>query len=100
MAGDASRRNGRLVGRRNGVPNKLTAELRELITQALEGAGGVEYPTRQAEQNPPLFLSLLAKLLPAKIAGAEGETRSRFGAALEPPEPGITLGPHTVTANR
>ena len=34
MAGDASRRNGRLGGRRKAVPNKLTAELRELITQA------------------------------------------------------------------
>ena len=73
MAGDASRRNERLGGQRKGVPNKLTAELRELITHALEGAGGVEHLTRQTEQNPPAFLSLLAKLLPAKIAGAEGE---------------------------
>jgi len=46
------------------------------------------------------FLSLLAKLLPAKITGAVGETRSRFGVALVPPEPGITLVPHTVTSNR
>ena len=48
--------------------------------------------THQADQNPVTFLSLLAKLLPAKITGADGETRSRFSVTLVPLEPGITLG--------
>jgi len=73
---------------------------RELITQALDGAGGVEHLTHQAEQNPAAFLSLLAKLFLAKITGAGGESSSRFGVALVMPESGITLGPHTITANR
>jgi hypothetical protein len=43
--------------------------LRELILGALDDAGGQEYLTRQAQNNPSAFLALLGKILPTKITG-------------------------------
>ncbi len=51
-------------GRRRGVPNKFTAELRETILQALEEAGGVEYLVRVSQDSPAVFCALLSRLLP------------------------------------
>ena len=56
-------------GSRKGKPNRHTAALKDMITQALESAGGVEYLQRQAEKNPAAFLSLLGKTLPLQVAG-------------------------------
>jgi hypothetical protein len=57
-------------GRVKGVPNKNTAALREMIRQALDAKGGVEYLVTQAEEHPVAFLALLAKLIPTEIQGA------------------------------
>ena len=68
-------------GRRRGVPNKFTAELREVILQALEDAGGVEYLVRVSRDNPAVFCALLGRLLPLE---------ARLSAAAPPPELIIT----------
>ena len=59
-------------GRPRGVPNKLNASLREMILGALSDAGGRDYLVRQAETNPGAFLTLLGKVLPTQVSGAEG----------------------------
>lgn len=56
-------------GRPKGVPNKLTTELKEMILEALNGAGGVDYLMAQAEENPTAFLSLVGKVLPLTVNG-------------------------------
>lgn len=84
-------------GRPKGVPNKVTMELREMVSEAMDLAGqriqvdineqlhvdpekvskveralvtvpaGVAYLMRQAEQNPAQFLALVKQSMPAKI---------------------------------
>lgn len=58
-------------GRPKGVPNKATALVKDMVTQALAGAGGVEYLTRQADENPAAFLSLVGKVIPLQITGGQ-----------------------------
>lgn len=52
-------------------PNKVTKELKGMILQALDGAGGVAY--LQARANDPrtasAFLSLVGKVLPMTVQG-------------------------------
>lgn len=59
-------------GRVKGTPNKATAELKAMILSALDGAGGVEYLQRQADESPSAFLSLIGKVLPTTLTGADG----------------------------
>ena len=59
-------------GRTKGVPNKNSTQLKEMILQALEGAGGVNYLLACAhdDKTKGAFLSLIGKVLPMTIAGA------------------------------
>lgn len=54
-------------GRKKGVPNKVTGELKAMILQALAGAGGVNYLIEQAETSPAAFLTLVGKVLPLQV---------------------------------
>ena len=65
-------------GRKAGIPNKLTGELKEMILQALSDVGGVEYLKVQAQTSPTAFLTLVGKVLPLQVTGKDG-------AALVPP---------------
>lgn len=58
-------------GSRKGKPNKVTAQLKEMILEALDNAGGVEYLERKANdpRTAPAFLSLIGKVLPMTIQG-------------------------------
>lgn len=53
-------------------PNKVTKELKAMILQALDNAGGVTYLTMQAEENPKAFMSLLGRVLPMQVTGEGG----------------------------
>lgn len=57
-------------GRPKGAPNKTTKQLKEMILEALDRKGGVDYLVAQAEENPTAFLTLIGKVLPMTIAGA------------------------------
>lgn len=60
--GQSGNPNGRPPG-----PNKLTTSIKAMIREALEAAGGAEYLTRQARENPTAFLTLVGKLVPAEV---------------------------------
>jgi len=57
----------KLAGSRKGKPNKVTAELKEMILGALDEAGGQKYLVQQANANPASFLTLLGKYIPAEL---------------------------------
>lgn len=61
-------------GRTKGQPNKVTTELKQMIMGALDDAGGKEYLTKQAKDNPTAFMTLIGKYIPselnAKLTGA------------------------------
>lgn len=54
-------------GRVAGTPNKITADLRDMILGALEDVGGRRYLASKAEENPGPFLALVGKCLPKEI---------------------------------
>jgi hypothetical protein len=60
-------------GRRKGVPNKISAALKDMILGALNDAGGQQYLVEQARENPVAFLTLIGKVLPMQIAGDPAE---------------------------
>lgn len=59
-------------GRQKGTPNKTTRAIREMVTEALDRAGGVDYLVRQADENPGPFMTLVGKVLPLQVAGHDG----------------------------
>ena len=52
------------AGRPKGVPNKTTTDMKLAILEAFERAGGADYLTRLAADEPRTFVTLLAKVLP------------------------------------
>lgn len=59
-------------GRPKGIPNKATTALKDMILSALDKSGGVDYLVQQAKENPGPFLTLVGKVLPLQVAGADG----------------------------
>ncbi len=65
-------------GRPKGVPNKQTKELKNMILEALNKAGGggtaggIKYLTAQATANPKAFLALVGRVLPLQVTGENG----------------------------
>lgn len=71
-------------GSRKGIPNKITADLKEMIRGALDKVGGADYLARQANENPPAFMALLGKTLPKELTGANGgPLEGKFTVAVE-----------------
>lgn len=59
-------------GSRKGIPNKVTADVKAMVLEALKHAGGAEYLFTQAFDNPKAFLALVGKVLPMQITGEGG----------------------------
>jgi hypothetical protein len=59
------------MGRPKGSPNKVTAELKDMILEALSSAGGVDYLTERAmdPRTASAFLTLVGKTLPMTVKG-------------------------------
>lgn len=57
-------------GRKPGSGNKLPSDLKVMIIGALNNAGGIKYLERQAEISPAAFLTLVGKVLPLQVTGA------------------------------
>lgn len=60
-------------GRPKGVPNKTNGLIREMVVNALAEAGGVDYLVARAHdpKTASAFLSLLGKVLPVQVTGAD-----------------------------
>lgn len=58
-------------GKPKGATNKVTKELKEMILQALDNAGGVDYLTERAQdpRTSSAFLTLVGKTLPMTVKG-------------------------------
>lgn len=56
------------------MPNKVTKELKDMILQALDGAGGIAYLQEKAEdpKTAGAFLTLVGKVLPLQVTGEDG----------------------------
>lgn len=59
-------------GRPKGVPNKSTGLIRDMISQALDEAGGVAYLKETAMSHPAAFLALIGKVMPIQVSGEGG----------------------------
>ena len=60
------------AGRPKGSLDKGNALIREMVAEALNRAGGVEYLARVAESHPGPFLGLVGKVLPIQVTGEGG----------------------------
>lgn len=78
-------------GRQKGVPNKVTGEVKQMILDALEGAGGVEYLQERANdpRTASAFLTLVGKVLPLQVTGPgpNGEHSARVVVEFVGPNP-------------
>jgi hypothetical protein len=54
-------------GRKKGVPNKTTQEIKDMILGALDEVGGQSYFVAQSIENPNAFMSLVGKILPKQV---------------------------------
>jgi hypothetical protein len=54
-------------GRPKGSVNRDIIDMREMIKQSLELAGGVDYLVRQAEANPGPYMQLVGKVIPKEV---------------------------------
>jgi hypothetical protein len=54
------------------VPNKFTADIKEMVIGALNDAGGRAYLAKRAEDCPTAFLALVGRILPMQVTGANG----------------------------
>lgn len=59
-------------GRKKGVPNKINGQVKEMILEALDKAGGVDYLADRAKDSPAAFMALVGKVLPMQVTGADG----------------------------
>ena len=56
-------------GRQKGTPNKLTGDVKGMILEAFDKAGGVDYLVTQSTANPVAFMGLVGKVLPLQVTG-------------------------------
>jgi hypothetical protein len=61
-------------GSRLGAPNKNTQQIKDMILEALNGVGGVDYLMECAtnDKSKTAFLALIGKVMPTQITGADG----------------------------
>lgn len=59
-------------GRPKGSLDKGGKLIREMVVEALDGAGGVAYLQGVAQTHQAAFLSLIGKVLPIQVTGEDG----------------------------
>jgi hypothetical protein len=59
-------------GSRKGIPNRTTQNIKEAIEGAFDRLGGVDYLVKVGQKDPRTFCALLSRLLPTKLANADG----------------------------
>ena len=80
----ASGSSGNPSGRPKGSANRITVQMREAFSMALDELGGVEYLVKFGQQNPKAFITLLSKMLPREVhVGPVGEPSYFTGEEIE-----------------
>ena len=59
-------------GNRKGIPNRQTVAIKDAIERAFDKLGGTDYLVHVGRSDPRTFCALLSKLLPTKLANADG----------------------------
>jgi hypothetical protein len=80
------------AGRKKGVPNKLTANVKAAIMAAFAAAGGKDYLVKVAKTDPRTFCTLLGKLLPTQVTGDAADEPVRIQVSWLPPTQRPSLG--------
>jgi hypothetical protein len=57
------------AGRKPGIANQLNGDVKAMLLESLEQAGGVDYLVTQAYLNPGPYLALIGKVLPMTVQG-------------------------------
>lgn len=70
-------------GRPKGSVNKTTAAVKEALTLAFQGIGGVPALKAWAQEHPSDFYKLWSKLLPTEVTGPDGAQMA--GVVILPP---------------
>jgi len=65
LSGRGGKRRG--AGRKRGVPNMLTANIKEAVQNAFLEVGGENYLVKVAKEDPRTFCTLLGKILPTQV---------------------------------
>jgi hypothetical protein len=84
------------------MPSKVNHSIKEMVEKALHKAGGVDYLTHQAHENPVAFMGLVGRVLPLQLAGHDGgrlevEFRWRDEPSLAPVIDSIATSVDTTT---
>jgi hypothetical protein len=86
FSGGKQRRILNRLGRPLKSADKFPSGIRRMIERALVSAGGVDYLTRQAKQNPAAFMGLLGKVMPKEVnLNANGSLRLTMFLSTEKP---------------
>ena len=70
-------------GSRKGIPNKVTSEVKTMLTEALHELGGKAYLVAKAKSHPAPFLALIGKLIPSEV---KAEVTGKDGAPFFAPD--------------
>ena len=54
-------------GRTKGTPNRVSGDVRAMVLEALDLAGGTQYLVVQARDSPQAFMGLLGKTMPRDV---------------------------------
>jgi hypothetical protein len=60
------------IGKKPGTQNKITRDVKEMILGALSAGGGQKWLEQQMAANPAAFMTLVGKILPLQVSGADG----------------------------
>lgn len=58
-------------GRTKGTPNVVSRDVKEMLREALDLAGGVDYLLAQSDKNPNAFMALIGKAFITEKTSAE-----------------------------
>lgn len=71
------------AGRPKGSLDKGNALIREMIVDALNGVGGVDYLQAKAQTHPQAFMALIGKVMPVQVEGGDQPFKHSIKVSFE-----------------
>ena len=82
MAGKGGKRQG--AGRKKGIPNKLTTDVKQAILKAFDEVGGASWLVELAGKDAKAFCTLLGKTVPVPVSvGGDPENPLQLKTRVE-----------------